>query len=142
MVVCLLLSLTFVVKFLKWESLFFPLTCFFQKIINHLKTKTKTWRLSCDCDFSPSHYENAVSLVKLHIFQIKKSLTHDLKKHSQITLYKHHCVNVCSQKTFYSQVNCFDTFNDLITKYWRFDGWEKKQNLYLEWITLHCSCQI
>ena len=47
-----------------------------------------------------------------------------------------------SENNFYSQDDCFYTFNDLITIYWRFDDWEKKQNLYLEWIALHCSCQI
>ena len=31
---------------------------------------------------------------------------------------------------------------DLITLDWHFDALEKKQNLYLEWIVLHCSCQI
>ena len=47
----------------------------------------------------------------------------------------------CSQKTiFYSQVNCFTRL--LITIDWNFDNWDRKQNLYLEWIALHCSRQI
>ena len=60
------------------------------------------------------------------------------KNSSRFTLFKSHCVNALfSQNNF-----LLHTLNDLMIIDWPFDDWEKKENLYLEWIALHCSCQI